>query len=238
MFKIFILSLMLVATTAFAGERSNQDANADHNILTPTAETINQGDLTFNSYELFFAGMSYGVTDDLQLTFTTLLPIVNSIPFVGLFTAKYKLMDNGNTAFAILPGLLYTKYEGASAGSFNLTAVFSMSLNQDNLLSFSSTMNIPFLENKTLDGMLFTFTAAINSRISKYVKLVAELSLAGAYANGEFHLGTEAMLFNYGIRFFNKDLAAMLSFLRPIITGDGENPIILGYPYVTFTAKF
>ena len=237
MLRTLILSLMLIVTTAFAGARSDMDANADHNILTPTAETMNKGELTFNSYELVLAGISYGVTDEFQLTFTTLLPLVKNMPFVGLFTGKYKVMDSGTSAFSIQPGLLFMAYEGETVGTVNFTAMFDIMLNNDNIVTFSSAVNVPFAENDMMDGFLMTFTAAINSKMSNHVKIIAELTMAGAYAEGSFHMSDDVMLFNYGVRFFNKDLAAMLSFLRPIVMS-GDNPFLMGYPYVTFTAKF
>jgi len=236
MFKTVILSLMLITTLAFAGTRTDIDADADHNIMTPTTATLNQGELSFNSYELFFAGVSYGVTDEFQLTFTTLLPIVSGIPFVGLFTGKYRLMQSDTMAFAVQPGALIMSKDGDTIGSINLTFMLDFLLNEDNVITLSQSNNIPFANNDMMSGFLFTITAAINSRVSEHVKLVAELTMGGSYYDGSFDMATDAMLFNYGVRFFTGDLAALLSFIRPISSGD--NTFLMGFPYVTFTAKF
>jgi hypothetical protein len=63
----------------------HRDASIDRGFTTGHAETIGKGKWAFNSYELFLAGLTYGLTDDLQLSFTTLLPITSDVPLlIGL----------------------------------------------------------------------------------------------------------------------------------------------------------
>ena len=248
MFKKIFFILFLTTIITFAGERSNQDADADHIILTPTTETMNKGEFTFNSYELFFAGLSYGATDDLQITFTTLLPITSDIPIVGLLTAKYKLTENKSSAFAIQPGILFTElYIGEDKPDeekrdsllkiFNLTLIYDFFLTPKATLTLSSSTSIPLSTDSDL-SFLMTFTSALNVILRENLKFVAELTIMGNYNDGKFTMIDEVFFFNYGIKFFNEKLAATLSFLKPIIQDNSSDLLLLGFPYVAFTAKF
>ena len=244
--KTLILLIIMFTTSIFAGKRSDIDVNADYNILTTTAETMTKGELTFNSYELAFTGLSYGATDNLQLTFTTLLPVVKGVPFVGAITGKYKLVDNSNIALALQPAFLLIDEGEDIATSVGLTFMLDFILNDDNVVTLSQASHLPisgknreislFDYDYVLGDLLFTMTAALSSRVSNNLKLILEITAAADYVDGELHMIEDIMFVNYGIRFFNKDLAVMLSFLKPITT-NGEM-IIMGLPYVSFTARF
>ena len=56
-----------------------RDASIDRGFLTAHAETIGEGQWAFNAYELIFIGLTYGFTDDIQASISTLLPIVEDI---------------------------------------------------------------------------------------------------------------------------------------------------------------
>ena len=236
--KIILITIMLLTTSIFASIAD--DASADHNILTPTAQTIKEGEMTFNSYELFFAGMSYGIQDNLQLTGTVLIPMFSNMPFVGLFTAKYQIMSDESSAFTIQPGIFIMHYDGNSAGAISLSAIFDLYLNEDATLTFSGVGYKPFAsvdgeDSKLPDFYVITLTGAFNYRFHDFMKFIVELNVMGGGADGDFKMLSESTTVNYGIKFFNKDLSALLSFLRPL---NGDSTFLMGFPYVTFTAKF
>ena len=76
--------VLFTLSTTHAGDRKRSDVSAGRNIAAPSAETVEGGTLTVSNYELIFMGLTYGVTDNLQLSTTTLLPIVEGMPLMLL----------------------------------------------------------------------------------------------------------------------------------------------------------
>ena len=63
-----------VGATA-AAPAATADPNLDRGFLLPTAMTQPKGTLTYNNYELLLHGVTYGITDNLQVSATVLSPI-------------------------------------------------------------------------------------------------------------------------------------------------------------------
>jgi hypothetical protein len=167
--------------------------------------------------------------------------LVEDMPFLGLLTGKYKIMETDTYAIAFQPGLLYMSEKLGSenyAGTFNGMLITDLFLDEDIIVSLSALFNMPFVKNDVDENMYFlTLTASLNLRLSDNAKFIVELSKSmSVYDDGSNDDISSSTNLNYGIRFFGENLAAILSFIRPIQSSD--SPSILGIPYVTFTAKF
>ena len=111
-------------------KRKGSDASVDRSILVPTAETISAGDFTFNSYELFFAGLSYGVSDRLQVSVATLLPIFESFPFTLYGSLKSQLVSTERCVFSVQFGGLVFHQQGDTEGLVNLSGMLDLLLDK------------------------------------------------------------------------------------------------------------
>ena len=72
-----------VAASVPAPSAVDSDPNIDRGFLLPTAMTQPAGTLTYNNYELLLHGITYGLTDRVQLSATVLSPITKDMPFFG-----------------------------------------------------------------------------------------------------------------------------------------------------------
>ncbi len=229
-----------------AQKRKSADASVDRNILFPSAETVNKGDLTINSYELFLLGLTYGITDDLQVSATTLLPILTDFPFVLALAGKWQFVDTGKILVSVQPNFMFMAQDGNSLGGFGagIAADFILddggkyvvSVSESNLMLFGDIGSGGVLT----DGFAFTLAGAFSARVARIVKLLAEVSLPGAlnWNTGDFEVVPEGALFSYGVRFFGETIAVDLSFLRPLHPDMDPGNFIMGFPYLTFSARF
>jgi hypothetical protein len=209
----------------------------------PSAETINAGDFTFNSYELVLAGLSYGITDDIAVSGTVLLPIVEDFPRYFSLTGKFRLYAGSNDIFSLQPNLMYFGVEGESAGIFGAHALYDHIFDDQGRYTLTLAMSALGVLGATTgdvdltDGAVLGFSGAFNAQVGSLVKLMAELYLPGAVSPDRSELIEQALLLNYGVRFFSSSIAVDLTFLRPIHP-DAETPFVMGIPFVTFSARF
>jgi hypothetical protein len=223
--------------------RKNADASVDRNILIPTAETVGQGDFTFNSYELFLAGFTYGITDDLQISMSTLLPIVKDMPFLGTLATKLRLVSGDRFIFSIQPSFTFATQNDVNVGALGLSFMvdfvldndgdFVLSLAEGNLWAFGGTDD----HMEVADGMLFNLSVGLNYRVHNIIKLMIEFTVPGGIIDGNSEIVEEAALFNYGVRFFGETIAVDLSFLRSM-SSEVSDELVMGIPYLTFSARF
>jgi len=158
--RIQILSSLLASTIATAARADEVpvvigapdaaavagDPNIDRGFVLPTAMTQPAGSVTYNNYELLLHGVSYGLTDRLQLSATVLAPIIKEIPFVGSVALKGQLY-RGERLHLALQGSLggaYSQDGGDGAFIGGLGALASVCLRQDcsSLLSASVTYQL------------------------------------------------------------------------------------------------
>lgn len=224
-----------------------EDASVDRGFFNSHAETLRAGDVAVNSYELLFLGVSGGLTDDLQLSLTTLLPVVSEMPIMLLFQGKYAFYRDEMTTVAVRGNFSYlasnddeiddasvTLFGGAVAvdrflddgGRFAVHGALQL---QGAIGSFDGDVDVA-------DGVVIGLETGLTGRVSKRFKILVDVLLPAAYSDGDFEVA-DAALFSYGVRFHGEDLAADLGFIRPlgdVDTGD----LVLGLPWVAFTARF
>jgi hypothetical protein len=221
------------------------DPSVDRNVLLPTAETVKAGDFAFSDYEIMLVGGTYGVTDDLQLTVTTLLPITSDIPLFLIGSAKYRLFSGDHLVFSVQPSVIYTSFEGNRGGLFGFQLLADLVLDSEGriVLHFAEGNQWVFggASGGDIDvagGVALFAGAGLSARLGQHVKILAEVTVPGAYSKDtdKFELVDKATLFNYGVRFFGEMVAVDLTFIKPIGTDSGK--LWMGVPYVSFSARF
>src|SRR3990172_3839989 len=98
------------------------------NLLSPTAETQPRGSFSFNDSQLILLGLTYGATDNLQLSFMTLAPIFEDMPFFGIFGAKWQAVRAGRVHLAAVGNLFYASADGESGSAGLLGGAASVCL--------------------------------------------------------------------------------------------------------------
>lgn len=242
-----ILGLCAVASPARgqspADIRKDADASVDRNLLLPSAETVRAGDLTFNSYELFLAGLTYGITDNLQISVSGLLPLFKDMPVVGTASAKYRVLALDRLIFSVQPTFSLVSHDGNRAGALGAQLLLDLVLDDegDFVLGLAESTQWAWGSREgdldVLDAAMVMIAGSFSARLAKNFKVLIELTLPGGYADGELRTLEEALLLSYGARFFGETVAVDLSFVRPIHP-DVDSPLLLGIPLVTFSARF
>ena len=83
----------------------DEDPNLDHAWFMPTAITQPRGRWKISATELFWLGLSYGVTDNVSLTLGGMVPMTDLTS--GWLTAKVRFLDTGRFHLAAHGSALY-----------------------------------------------------------------------------------------------------------------------------------
>jgi hypothetical protein len=230
-------------TTTPADMRKRADPSADRSLLFSSAETLHQGDVTINSYELIGLGVSYGITDSIELSGSTIIPAWRDAPLTLFLSGKFQVVR--------LPSLLFSVQTSAGilsgfpddddgSSTLGLSALLDVILDSQGDFVFSTSVQTGwnyFFDDSESFGLV-ALTLAFNARVAKIVKLLFEVVIPGGFTSDDFALVEEATVFNYGVRFFGDSIAVDLSFLRPIAPVINLDYFVMGIPYVTFSARF
>jgi hypothetical protein len=229
-----------------------EDPNVDRGMLLPTAQTQPKGTFAFNDYELFLMGLSYGVTDDLQLTATTLVPITTDMPLFLLTSAKYRAVQSGKLRVSLIGSLGIfnddpvfddgdsdTVDEDVTVFSLTGGAAATICLTDDCHSTANATVTFSkgFADGESSDGVGVIYGGSLIARTSKHTKLVVEVASGAGMADGDVE-NIDGALVNYGVRFFSGNIAGDVGFIRPV-GGDSEDGdgFLFGLPFVTFTYR-
>ncbi|MBI4510410.1 MAG: hypothetical protein HY698_12305 [Deltaproteobacteria bacterium] len=227
------------------------DPNIDRSFVMPTAETQPKGALVFNDYELLLMGLTYGVTDNFQITGTTLVPIARDMPLVIQGSLKFKLLDTSQVKLAAMAGAWILddndsgENDDEAAIILNLGGVASFCLDAgcDSMLSAGVTAakgrNVKeFVDSDDgtqNDDIGFVYGATLLTKIGRHAKLVLEADSAFSFA-GRTWESADGFLLNYGVRFFTQNIAGDIGFLKPI-GEDVDSDLLLGWPFINFTYR-
>jgi hypothetical protein len=243
-------SLALGSTTAGEADTerdagTTEDPHGDRAVLLPTALTQPAGTVSISSYDLFFAGLTFGLTDHLQLSTTALLtPFLGSTVVVG--NVKWQLVRHGAFRLSLNGGMSYARIESDESvhgpdgqARFahrllpHLGAAASYCLTDDcqSLVSAS----VQFLTGsdrwQPVQSTSY-FGASLIHRLSEHTKLVAEVTSAA-----ELHPNPTAAggaLSTLALRYFNHHVALDGGIMAVAATG-GE---LLPLPYFAGSFRF
>jgi hypothetical protein len=172
-----------------------------------------------------------------------MLPIVEDFPRFFSLTGKFRVHAGSNDIFSLQPNLMYFGVEDESAGLFGVHALYDHIFDSEGRYTLSLAASALGILGATsgdvdlADGALLGFSSAFNARVGSIVKLLGELYLPATLTPDNSMLLEEGLLFNYGVRFFSSSIAVDLTFLRPVHP-DVDSPLLMGLPFVTFSARF
>jgi hypothetical protein len=224
--------------------RQQADAGIDRNIILPSAETIGEGKWAFNSYELFLAGLTYGLSDTTQVSLTTLVPIFQGTPLVLAGAAKIKLLDEDDMIVSVQSGLIVASLDGDVGGTFGGSVIADFILDPEKRAVLSTSLLTTFAFGADVGvapGALLAGAVAFSYQTGDFVKLLAEVIVPVVYRweLELFEIFKEGTVLNYGVRFFGESFSVDLTFIRPIHPDAQEgNPFILGLPYLAFSSRW
>jgi hypothetical protein len=210
------------------------DPNMDSAWLAPTGFTMPKGKWAFHDHELFFIGMSYGVTDRLQLSATTLVPVTSDQGLFAIFSGKAQIIRQGRVRLALHGALNTVTNSEDSVNALTLGGALSLCLDAscDSALNAYAGTGIALEDGQSELPLLLS--ASVIKKVSSRVKLVAEID-TGMIVGGE---RADAYLGWYGLRFHNKNMAADIGFMKPFGPAlDGEDVFPIGFPWLKFTYR-
>lgn len=210
------------------------DPNIDRGFLLPTAETQPRGSITFNDYELFITGLTVGVTDDLQLSATTILPMFEDMPLVATGSGKVRLVNAGRLRVAAHGSVTVVTADGEAAYLSTVGGTGSVCLDDGCHSMLSATLGAMGAAGDDADGEAAVYYgASLVQKIAPRAKLLLELAGASADLTSDASERIEAL--NYGIRFYGPNLAADVGFVRPLGLEDDE--LVMGVPFVNLSYR-
>jgi hypothetical protein len=220
-----------------------EDPNVDRAILLPTAMTQPAGSVTYNNYELLLHGITYGVTDNIQTTFTVLAPITKDIPLLGFASVKGQLAVGDRLHLALQGTLGFaTASTGNSSSVVTLGggAFASVCLTEDctSLLSASALYELSAWDSSSSDSArVLIYGGSLAARLTPHVKLLAEVTSGAAMSNND-STNLPGALFSYALRFHTGAIAGDVGFIKPIGKDLGGDSLLLGLPFVSFSYRW
>jgi len=225
----------------------DRDASIDRGFLMTHAETIGEGYFSINSYELFLLGVTYGVSDDFQLSFTTSLPVVEDMPLLLSLAGKWAFYRTPTT---VLAARVLVAWESILGDSDEGIGVVTGSFFFDNYLdadgrfalhggiSIGGAFGTGFDSGgiQFADGALIGIELGFTLGLADSFKLYVEGQIPAASVNGNFEFAPFGLV-NYGVRFHGHTISGDIGFIRPV-GEDIDDPFILGLPFVALSARF
>lgn len=217
------------------------DANADHIVLGSTAFTAPKGSVYFSDYELFVIQAGVAVTDNVQLTATTWLPIVPEQPFFLDVSAKFAFLQTSRfhmAGIASILGITGTGSGDALPVVGRLALVATACITENCYVSASASAMFLFTENTT-DVVPVILNFGMTARVAGIFSLLAEvngIAAVGDLGRSSIDVFDAGVLLGYGVRFSNQNFGFDLTFVKPIIRGT-DDFTVLGVPWLAFTYR-
>jgi hypothetical protein len=210
---------------------ASSDPNIDRGFLLPTAETQPAGSITFNDYQLFFVGLTYGITDSLQVSASALLPVLEDTPTVVSGSGKLRLVATDRFRLAAHASATALRADGDGVGLATLGGTGSLCLDAGCHSMLSATVGAMAALDDGVAAPAVFYGLSATRRVAPRIKLLAEV--AGAALDVED--GTESLHgVSYGVRFFAANIAADVGFVKPI---GADDPFVLGFPFLNVSYR-
>jgi hypothetical protein len=211
-----------------------EDANAGRGWLAPTALTPPAGTWSFSDFELFVISAGYAVTDKVQVSATTLIPIVSDMPTWVLLNGKAQIIRAGKVRGAVQAALTYAGVDGDSATALELGGALTFCIDEACHSHISGFLGAGFAhEDQSAVPFMFAFEGAF--RVGKHLKLILEAD--SGFVAGEIDAAADGFLAWYGVRFTSSFLGVDLGFMKPICDGCESDELPMGFPFVSFTYR-
>jgi hypothetical protein len=242
-----------------------EDANAGRSWIMPTALTAPAGTWAFTDWELLIVGASYSITDHLDLSAATIIPVVSNQPFFGLLAAKYQVLKQGSLRVALHGSFEFVGGYSSTTTSSTGTVTTSNSAGGIGTVGGVATLCLDAPCHSHLSGYLaagfatsgqsavpLVFAGSAAIRVARHVKLIGEVDSAAVLGNN-FNSFADGFLFWYGLRFTSHNIGVDLGFMEPVSkqtttdsmgnvtsswqVGLSGGALPLGVPFLSFTYR-
>jgi hypothetical protein len=214
---------------------ASEDPNIDRGFLLPTAETQPAGSLTFNDYELFFAGLTYGVTDSVQVSVSALLPVFPDSPIIATGSGKARLVSSGGFKLAVHGSFTIATESGDDATLMTGGSTASFCLDATCHSMLSGTLGGASAGDGGYSDHAVFYGASLVQRIAPRAKLLVEV--AGLRAKGDEDGSDSLHVVSYGVRFFGDNIAADVGFVKPVGIDGDDDVFVTGLPFINFSYR-
>jgi hypothetical protein len=211
-----------------------EDANSGRSWLAPTALTPPAGTWSFSDFELLFVGGSYAVTDQLQISATTMLPIFDSMPFVGMLSGKLQVVRAGRVRVAGQVAVTHFREDNTAATAGTVGGALTVCLDDDCYSHVSGYLGAG-IASEQQTAVPFLASASLALKVAKRVKLLFEADTG--FVVGELDAVADGFLGWYGLRFTTQSIGVDVGFARPFCADCGDFPLPMGVPFVAFTFR-
>lgn len=230
-----------------------EDANAGRVAIMPTGLTPPKGAFSFEDWELFFISASYGVTDNLVISATTMVPITSDV-YWGFLSAKLQVVKQGRVRVAVQAGAAgastkdtTTTYDSmgniasqmsttTSGGGFDLGGAITYCFDDGCYSHASAAIAAGFAERDN-SSVPVGFMGGLVLEVASKVRLIAEADTAHLF--GKISDQADGFLGWYGVRFTSRNIGVDLTLVKPFCgNGDCDSSTFpLGIPFVTFSYR-
>ena len=224
------------------------DAAIDRHLVSPTAQTLAAGEFSFSDYEIVGLGLSYGITDRLEASFTTAVPWPLPV-FGGVASVKARAWGN---RWCTVSGQVVLEYAYSLRHTHVLTPALAALVDlhtPDGSLLWSTAVGVlqPFAfgggwAGRNTDRPLWALASGPVVRVHPHVRLLAQVVALGGFGTvhtaSEPHgdgLTAEAVL-AWGVRFSGRDVALDLGAVSYL--GRTEHPLQAIFPIASLTVRF
>lgn len=211
-----------------------EDANSGRSWLAPTALTPPAGTWSFSDFELLVVGGSYAITDQLQISATTLLPVVEEMPFVGMLSGKFQVARAGRLRAAGQITVTHFREGEDSATAGTVGGALTLCLDDDCYSHLTGYLGAG-LASEDQTSVPFLASAALAVRVAKRVKVLFEADTG--FVVGDIDALAEGFLGWYGVRFTSKSIGVDLGFAKPFCDGCEDSGLPMGLPFIAFTFR-
>jgi hypothetical protein len=169
---------------------------------------------------------------------------VKDIPFVLLLSGKFVLLRSERTIVSVQPSVNFLRSEGNTVGTFGAQILTDYIVDDGArfVVGVNAGVNGVFgsVEDDDFDvasGAAFLLSGHASFRFARPAKLLVEVITPATLGGGEFSFHEQGTVLNYGVRFFGESIAVDLAFVRPL-DPDASSALVLGIPWVAFSARF
>jgi hypothetical protein len=210
------------ATAVKKGNYWFENPNATRLYFSPTARMLKQGQGYFSDYYIFFPGVTYGITNNINLGFgMSLFPGVDINDQVFYFTPKIGLSATKNSCFsvgALILALPEIDHERNTLGiAFGSGTIGS----PDASLTFG--LGYGFVNGDFADK-----PAVVIGGEKRFARRISFVSENWIFPN------VDQVPISYGVRFFGEGLSVDLAFFNLL----GDDAIFPGIPWIDFVFNF
>ena len=206
------------------------DVNADRVWLTPTALTQPKGSWSFNDFELMFLGMTYGVTDTVQVSAKTWVLVDADQPVLLWLAAKKQLISSGKLRVAV--DGQWISADDEAIGIVGGAASLCLDIGCHSLIN--GYLGTAFAVTDDTDELPVIASLSLVKRLGRRVKFIAEVDTG--WTAGEDPTGN--YLGWYGLRFTSGEIGGDIGFVKPFGEDVDETDVFpMGFPMLTFTYR-